>query len=228
MLGSSLASGRPFHGSKDLSGSVAMMRGFETLMTRALCAVAVALVSSSASHAIPRTRTFDFTATDFTSLTSPSPPPPQNTVAGSVTLTFDPALTSSDEAAPDSIALVIAGHSYTRDEVTFEYFGPANVDKTFRIGVPALHIMNGLTNDFLLSFIYDPVADAPKFGYGLQYVTPAPGGTYISPYTTVILVPEPGTSALLAIGMAAMAMSWRPLRAPSRSHRRSSPDGSLD
>ena len=190
-----------------------MTRRFETLIIRALCAGVLASVSSSASHATSVTRTFDFTATDFTSLSSPSPPPPQDTVAGSIALTFDPAITSSDEATPDSIALVISGHSYTRDEVVFDYFGPANVDKTFRIGVPGLNAINGGTNDFLLSFIYDPIADAPKFGYGLQYTTPATsGGLYISPFTTVTLaVPEPNTSVLLAIGMAAMAIG-RPCR----------------
>src|SRR6266487_3490396 len=81
----------------------------------------VGTLFASASHASLLTRAFDFTATDFIPT---SPPPPQNTVTGSVTLTFDLAVTSSSEAQPDAISLIIAGHTYTVEEVSFEYFGP--------------------------------------------------------------------------------------------------------
>jgi len=177
-----------------------MARTFRISGVALVCITGLLTFCSADAGADPITRTFQFTATDFLPGSVPSPPPPQDVIAGLLTLTFDPTNPFPPAAAPDQIFLAISGHSYTRDEVRFEYGGPVNVDQTFWVGVPGLNILNGGTNDFLLSFIYDPIADVAKFGYGFSYTTPTAATDYSSPFTTVAVVPEPGTGALLLLG----------------------------
>lgn len=175
-----------------------------------LCVTLLITLGSTTSQAAPITRTFGFTASNFVASWSPSPPPPQDTVAGMVTLTFDPAVMVSIEAHPDAISLTISGHDFTWDEVTFYSSGPVNADKNFVIGVPGLHVIDAGTNDFTLSFTYDPIADLAKFGY-LSYTTAATTTPYGSDSTTVRVVatPEPGLSALLLVGLTGLRVMSR-------------------
>src|SRR5262245_23396569 len=125
---------------------------------RAICAAAIiTMFVSTGVDASVLTKTFGFAATDFL----PSiPAPPQTTVSGRITLTFDPALLgSSNEARPDSISLSIGGHIYSVDEVSFVQGGPPNVARQFEIGVPPISILIIPENDFVLNFTYDPVTD---------------------------------------------------------------------
>jgi hypothetical protein len=95
--------------------------------------------------------------------------------------------------------LSIVGQAYTVDEVSFRYFGPENIQKTFQIGVPDIGTLVLGTNDFVLDLTYDVVSDTGNAG-SIFYVTPATNNrVYFSASTTVRVVPAPEPASVLLI-----------------------------
>lgn len=163
-----------------------------------------ALVSVSPAAAAAITRTYDFSAVGFSALSAEAPP--TDPVNGSVTLTFDPALTTLDFLV-DAISLTIGTHVYSAAEVTADF--PFGAGDTLLVGATANTndlLVTG-TNDFVL-VIDNASTDAAAFvlmGYTTaetESLFETVAGTVTSPVAAA--VPEPGNWLVLASSLAGL------------------------
>ena len=155
------------------------------------------LLSFMAGSAAANTITFDFTATNFVVVTTPAPAPPQNTVSGEVTVTFNPLASSS--GGVDAINLAIAGHTYSASEVGFSY---NSVTKNMLIGVGGtsdLGTTHVSTNDF--SLLFNEADPANHFSLLLYSTSSRADTSFDASPVTVSQVPEPATMLLLGSGL---------------------------
>jgi hypothetical protein len=170
-----------------------------------ICAIAAAFAFAGSAFAAPITETYDFTATGINDLSDPAHVTPQTSVTGRVSLTYDPAVSTSNQLV-DWISLTVDGHTYSRAETAFN-FSPG-FGGQFLIG----GILNGInstfsgTNDFFLYFDH-----ALTYG-GFAYTTANdPFGAFVadsrSPPSDVVVtrgtVPEAPTFTLVALGVLA-------------------------
>ena len=176
-----------------------MKRRLLAVMT-VVVGLGVAPIVAPPVEAAPITRTYDFSAADFSAFSAAIPP--TDPVTGSVTITFDPALTTLDFPV-DAITLTIAGHTYSAAEVTADF--PVGLTPTLLIGATVKgndQLENG-TDDF--SFVIDDATTNPTlvlFGYtsvGQPDLFETTTGSVTSP---VASVPEPGSWLILATGLA--------------------------
>jgi hypothetical protein len=136
--------------------------------------------------------------------------PPQDTVTGSVTITFDPSATMSTPITPvDAVNLTIGGHTYSASEVNFQ-FSPSQGDALV-IGAGNPNNITEATDDFQLAF-------KPIFTFfGFEYTTPGFEDVFVNTDGATISVPEPGSFALLGTALAGMfAIRWRYRRSGRR------------
>jgi hypothetical protein len=186
-----------------------MKRRSLTVMT-VVVGLGVALVFAPPVGAAPITQTYDFSAAGFSAFSGEAPP--TDPVTGSVTVTFDPALTSLDFPV-DAITLTIGAHTYSAAEVTADF--PFGAGDALLIGatVKTNGEMENGTDDF--SFVIDDASTGNPtlvlFGYttaGQPDLFEAATGTVT---TADAAVPEPGSWFVLATGLAGvLGYGWRP------------------
>lgn len=170
------------------------------LAVMAVVGLGVALLFVPSVGAAPITRTYDFSAVGFSAFSAAVPP--TDPVTGSVTVTFDPALTTLDFPV-DAITLTIGTHTYSAAEVTADF--PFGLTPALLIGATVLgndQLQTG-TDDF--DIVIDDAIVNPTlvlFGYttvGQPDLFQTTTGAVSSPITSV---PEPGSWLMLATGLA--------------------------
>ena len=159
------------------------------------------------------TRTFEFRATGFEYHVPPLPPgqvpplAPQQSLAGTVTLTFDP--NACTPIHPDAIGLVIAGHAFKPAEVTADICG-----FSYRIGAGAYYIINDAPYDFTLQFIYDE-GTSHSIGYPFSYAVLGTAWESLNGVSVSVAIPPVPALALpslLGLALAVFASGWLWLR----------------
>ena len=170
-------------------------------------AAAVATLASAGPHASPIL--IEFTATGFTNLIDATPPP-ADPVSGAIV--YNAASTTAPIDSLASISLSIAGHTYLLDEVGF-------------IPDPAIGLVGGtidgvggsgnFEDDFLL--LWELATGTPLL---FLYASAGLSGIWLTSTfpefsVSVVPVPEPNSSALVALALLALlaARTFRSTRA---------------
>ena len=179
-----------------------MKRRLLAVMT-VVVGLGVALIFVPPVGAAPITRTYDFSAIDFSAFSAAVPP--TDPVTGSVTVTFDAALTSLDLPV-DAITLTIGTHTYSAAEVTADF--PFGATPTLLIGATVLgndQLQNG-TDDF--AFVIDDASTTNPTLALFSYTTVGSVDLFetstgaVTVESPVASVPEPGSWLMLATGLA--------------------------
>jgi hypothetical protein len=160
-------------------------------MLRNCLATAAIVFGSSGAPATPMLHAYSF---DFTNFESGAPADP---VTGTVSVTFDPALSTSGSPV-DAIVLTIGGHSYATSEVAFIF--PFGQDTIFIYGLLNGTSVVGGTNDFFITFNVLTFAGQTLMDYAVAGgLGPffSSQGVVSEPHVT----PEPATLALISIGL---------------------------
>jgi PEP-CTERM motif len=185
-------------------------------MRRRLLAVMTVIVGLGAAvtfvpsvGAAPITRTYDFSAIEFSAFSGAVPP--TDPVTGSVTVTFDAALTSLDFPV-DAITLTIDGHAYSAAEVTADF--PFGLGDALLIGatVKTNGELESGTDDFAF-VINDASTAAPSLAL-FAYTSAGELDSFETTTGAVTLpaaaVPEPGSWLVLTSGLAGLfGYGWR-------------------
>jgi hypothetical protein len=195
-----------------------LKNGFYALSMMGALTIALGQGTASAS---PIARTFDFTASGFSDVLA-SNTPPVGTVTGSVTVTFDPAVPEMDVSTGIvlnslNIALgsPISFSYFNSDQIIFGglQFGAGGQGTGFDDFGVVFTSASGDTPGFksLLYRVSGPFAGS-AFAAATGSVTATPPIPVTPPPPTE--VPEPGTLAVLTIGLGALAMTRRRVREP--------------
>jgi hypothetical protein len=169
------------------------------------------------ANASPISRTFDFTASDFFDIIG-SNAAPVNTVAGSITVTFDPSVPKTDDATGivlNSLNIALGSpisfdYFNMSDQIIFGglQFGAATEGTGFDDFSVVFNSATADTPGFksLLYRVSGPLAGS-AFEYGTGSVTATPPVPVVIPPPTDL--PEPGSLAVLTVGLGALAMMRR-------------------
>jgi ABC-type sugar transport system permease subunit len=164
--------------------------------------VLVTFLAAAAAQAVPITRTFNFSFTNFPAGS------PQSAVIGSFGVTFDPTLFQDDLVA-NFVNLSINGVTYTTANTRVDHNLP---DRLIFGGI--LLTNNSLhdnSDDFILAFhntTGTPVYE--NFFYTVVGRTGFFGPATVSlTATTAVSIPEPDSLALLGLGLGAFGMMRR-------------------
>jgi hypothetical protein len=174
------------------------------------CFIVFCLASANATTI---TDMISFDISGFVATNTPAPPPPQSTVTGSVTITFDPLQTTGTPITPvDAVNLTIAGHTYSTSEVNFQY---SPFQNALVIGAgPAGNPNNIVLGDNNFQLAFKPVSPLLTFDL-FEYAASGINSTaYISsnPLDATIAVsqvPVPGSLVLLGTALAGFGVIRR-------------------
>jgi hypothetical protein len=182
-------------------------------MITVVVGLGAAAIFVSPVGAAPITRTYDFSAVGFSAFSGAVPP--TDPVNGSVTITFDAALTTLDFLV-DAINLTIGAKTYSAAEVTADF--PFGLGDALLIGatVKTNDELEDGTNDFAF-VINDASTDHPALALFAYTTTETVDlfetstGAVTSP---VAGVPEPGSWLVLVSGLAGL-LGYRSRRSPA-------------
>jgi PEP-CTERM motif len=197
-----------------------ILGGFMKIVSTFL--VCLACLGGTAAHAALVTETYAFTFGGFTDILA-SATPPMTSLTGSVTLTFDPTITTHNNTSD----IVINSLSDTFVDSPVGFFA-GQVGSSFIITIGgtaagATAITVG-SNDFLVTLQFadagslgNPQLFQNAVGLGTAYsVTTDPNSAFFAQTGSVSAVPEPSTWAMLILGFAGVGfMAYRRKSTPA-------------
>ncbi len=173
-----------------------------------MVATAIAVATASSATAAVITKTFNFTAHDFTSIgVSGATTPPMNIVIGSITVSFDDNINVQNATSG-----ILVNNLNINQPSTMAYNYVSNSDRLTIGGLAAgANVLTGGVDDFFLTII-NASRDDYTFGY-FYYSEPGKAIWATNQFSdSPSAVPEPATWAMMIIGFGAAGSMMRTSR----------------
>ena len=176
-------------------------------LVRSCIMPALLVLGHGMAEAAPISKSFAFEASGFIGFLGTTPP--QDTVFGSFSFTFDDAGGDQSGIAPDSVSLTIFGFAYSVSNTVVDAILSSPSDLLLFGGIQdGAGSVSGFTNDF--SLVVDNFTISPALP-NFRYATSTLNDVFEASIVAVTeIVPVPGPRSLVLLGLGALGLfAWR-------------------